>query len=103
MAAARGLPIPPPDEIPPELEYKNPPKLTEDGKESSIQHLMVPITSRSQSYGSEASQSSTPAHSLPTPVSPSFQYFDLTVVSKPGENLGFTHHIQARFSDRFDA
>ncbi|RLL99780.1 SNF1-interacting protein [Aspergillus turcosus] len=70
MAAARGLPIPPPDEIPPELEYKNPPKLTEDGKESSIQHLMVPITSRSQSYGSEASQSSTPAHSLPSPVSP---------------------------------
>ncbi|KAH1705186.1 SNF1-interacting protein [Aspergillus fumigatus] len=70
MAAARGLPIPPPDEIPPELEYKNPPKLSGDGKEPSIQHLMVPITSRSQSYGSEASQSSTPAHSLPAPVSP---------------------------------
>ncbi|EAW15097.1 Sip5p [Aspergillus clavatus NRRL 1] len=70
MAAARGLPIPPPDEIPPELEYKNPPRSTEEAKESTIQHLMVPITSRSQSYGSEASQSSTPTHSLPSPTSP---------------------------------
>ncbi|GKZ37871.1 SNF1-interacting protein [Aspergillus brasiliensis] len=74
MAAARGLPIPPPDEIPPELEYKNPPKAGEDAKEASdaaaVQYLMVPITSRSQSYGSDASQSSTPAHSLPSPTSP---------------------------------
>ncbi|KAI2813202.1 hypothetical protein CBS115989_9672 [Aspergillus niger] len=74
MAAARGLPIPPPDEIPPELEYKNPPKAAEDAKEVSdsaaVQYLMVPITSRSQSYGSDASQSSTPAHSLPSPTSP---------------------------------
>ncbi|KAI9044616.1 Sip5p [Aspergillus affinis] len=70
MAAARDLPIPPPDEIPPELEYKNPPKSTEDTKESTdsqaIQHLTVPITSRSQSYGSDASQSSNPAQSLPS-------------------------------------
>ncbi|KAL2869949.1 Sip5p [Aspergillus lucknowensis] len=74
MAAARGLPIPPPDEIPPELEYKNPPKATEDAGEAldtkSIQHLTVPITSRSASYGSDASHSSTPAHSLPSPASP---------------------------------
>ncbi|KAL4872173.1 hypothetical protein BDV12DRAFT_151366 [Aspergillus spectabilis] len=74
MAVARGLPIPPPDEIPPELEYKNPPKPSEDGKEApdmkSIQHLTVPITSRSASYGSDASHSSTPAHSLPSPASP---------------------------------
>ncbi|PYH99531.1 hypothetical protein BO71DRAFT_192818 [Aspergillus ellipticus CBS 707.79] len=74
MAAARGLSIPPPDQIPPELEYKNPPKATEDGKETSdpaaVQYLMVPITSRSQSYGSDASQYSTPAHSLPSPTSP---------------------------------
>ncbi|PLB44713.1 hypothetical protein P170DRAFT_265511 [Aspergillus steynii IBT 23096] len=70
MAAARGLPIPPPDEIPLELDYKNPPKSTDDPKESAdsqaIQHLTVPITSRSQSYGSDASQSSNPAHSLPS-------------------------------------
>ncbi|RAL07460.1 Sip5p [Aspergillus homomorphus CBS 101889] len=74
MAAARGLPIPPPDEIPPELEYKNPPKSGEDAREASdtapVQHLMVPITSRSQSCGSDVSQSSTPAHSLPSPTSP---------------------------------
>ncbi|GAB1212875.1 SNF1-interacting protein [Aspergillus terreus] len=74
MAAARGLPIPPPDEIPPELEYTNPPKATDDSKESAdskmIQHLTVPITSRSQSYGSDASQSSNPTNSLPSPASP---------------------------------
>ncbi|KAL3494222.1 hypothetical protein BJX62DRAFT_52696 [Aspergillus germanicus] len=71
MAVARGLPIPPPDEIPPELEYRNPPKASEDAREASdtrsIQHLTVPITSRSASYGSDASHSSTPAHSLPSP------------------------------------
>ncbi|PYH46675.1 Sip5p [Aspergillus saccharolyticus JOP 1030-1] len=74
MAAARGMPIPPPDEIPPELEYKNPPKSGEDAREAVdtnlVQHLMVPITSRSHSYGSDASQSSTPVHSLPSPASP---------------------------------
>ncbi|KAJ5180407.1 hypothetical protein N7492_003617 [Penicillium capsulatum] len=68
MAAARGMPIPPPDEIPPELEYA-PPKAT-DSKEpadpANIQHLTVPITSRSQSYNSDISQSSNPAQSLPS-------------------------------------
>ncbi|KAL4813379.1 protein sip5 [Aspergillus spinulosporus] len=74
MAAARGLPIPPPDEIPPELEYRNPPKVSEEAKEASniqsIQHLMVPITSRSASNGSDVSHSSQPVHSLPSPSSP---------------------------------
>ncbi|CBF84823.1 hypothetical protein AN1420.2 [Aspergillus nidulans FGSC A4] len=74
MAAARGLPIPPPDEIPPELEYRNPPKVVEEAKEASniqsVQHLMVPITSRSASNGSDVSHSSQPAHSLPSPSSP---------------------------------
>ncbi|KAI9371929.1 hypothetical protein BJX61DRAFT_479241 [Aspergillus egyptiacus] len=75
MAAARGLSIPPPDEIPPELDYRNPPKATEEAKEGedmkAIQHLTIPITSRSASYGSDASHSSTgPAHSLPSPASP---------------------------------
>ncbi|KAL4940519.1 hypothetical protein BDV06DRAFT_19125 [Aspergillus oleicola] len=68
MAVARGLPIPPPDQIPPELEYKNPPKI--EGANESIQHLTVPITSRAASYGSDASHSSTPAQSLPSPTSP---------------------------------
>ncbi|KAL4927911.1 Sip5p [Aspergillus undulatus] len=70
MAVARGLPIPPPDQIPPELEYKNPPKAEEAKEASDIQHLTVPITSRAASYGSDASHSSTPAHSLPSPASP---------------------------------
>ncbi|KAL3475331.1 hypothetical protein BJX99DRAFT_159201 [Aspergillus californicus] len=74
MAVARGLPIPPPDEIPPELEYKNPPKVPGDVKEASdmksIQHLTVPITSRSASYSSDVSHSSNPAYSLPSPISP---------------------------------
>ena len=73
MAAARGLPIPPPDEIPPELEYKNPPKpagVEESPDAQDIQHLMVPITSRSQSHNSDASQGPVPAQSLPSASSP---------------------------------
>ncbi|KAL4977826.1 protein sip5 [Aspergillus desertorum] len=74
MAAARGLPIPPPDVIPPELEYKNPPKASEEATEASdmqsIQHLTVPITSRSASNGSDVSHSSQTPHSLPSPSSP---------------------------------
>ncbi|KAJ5457110.1 hypothetical protein N7530_012384 [Penicillium desertorum] len=67
MAAARGMPIPPPDEIPPELEYKLS-KIpdTASADPTNIQHLTVPITSRSQSYNSDASQSSNPAQSLPS-------------------------------------
>jgi hypothetical protein len=68
MAAARGMPIPLPDEIPPELEYKLP--RSTDNKApvdpANIQHLTVPITSRSQSYNSDASQSSNPPQSLPS-------------------------------------
>lgn len=68
MAAARGMPIPPPDEIPPELEYKLP-KSTEAKEppkkpaETNIQHLTVPIKSRSQSYNSDVSTSSNNAYS----------------------------------------
>ncbi|KAJ6013288.1 hypothetical protein N7540_007879 [Penicillium herquei] len=72
MAAARGMEIPPPDQIPPELEY-NPPKATavkESADPTNIQHLTVPITSRSQSYNSDVSQNSNPAHSLPSAMSP---------------------------------
>ncbi|KAJ5727125.1 hypothetical protein N7493_004945 [Penicillium malachiteum] len=72
MAAARGMEIPPPDQIPPELEY-NPPKATavkESADPTNIQHLTVPIASRSQSYNSDVSQNSNPAHSLPSVMSP---------------------------------
>lgn len=65
MAAARGMEIPPPDQIPPELEYTLP--KASDTKEmadaTNIQHLTVPITSRSQSLNSD---SSTPAQPVPT-------------------------------------
>ena len=67
MAAARGMPIPPPDEIPPELEYTLPKAADKTPADATnIQHLMVPITSRSQSYNSDHSQPSNPAQSLPT-------------------------------------
>ncbi|KAJ6140074.1 hypothetical protein N7471_006560 [Penicillium samsonianum] len=67
MAAARGMPIPQPDEIPPELEYKLS-KITDKASAdpTNIQHLTVPITSRSQSYNSDASQPSNPPQSLPS-------------------------------------
>lgn len=73
MAAARGLPIPPPDEIPPELEYKNPPKpagASEQPAVNDAQHLSVPISPRSPSYNSDASQGSNPTSSLPSAPSP---------------------------------
>lgn len=72
IAAARGMPIPKPDEIPPELEY-TPPKATDPkatAEMSNISNLTVPITSRSQSYNSDVSQNSNPALSLPSTASP---------------------------------
>lgn len=67
MAAARGMPIPPADEIPPELEYKLPKMADNKSPDATnIQHLTVPITSRSQSLNSDASQSSNPTQSLPS-------------------------------------
>ncbi|KGO72330.1 hypothetical protein PITC_050760 [Penicillium italicum] len=67
MAAACGMPIPLPDEIPPELECKLS-RITDKASAdpTNIQHLTVPITSRSQSYNSDASQSSNPPQSLPS-------------------------------------
>jgi hypothetical protein len=76
MAAARGMPIPPPDQIPPELEYTIPPRSADGGYETSDktgQLLTVPISSRSPSMHSDAShnpQTLTPAQSLPSPSSP---------------------------------
>lgn len=55
MAAARGLPIPAADEIPPEMarSASNNPR----GSDVNINHLTIPITSRSQSNQSEKSAS----------------------------------------------
>jgi hypothetical protein len=67
MAAARGMPIPQPDEIPPELEYKLPKTGDKAPVDTAnIQHLTVPIGSRSQSFNSDASQNSNPPQSLPS-------------------------------------
>lgn len=59
MAAARGLPIPAPDDIPPELQYKLPKRSPEEknNSEKNVQNLMVPISSRSQSYNSDTTSS----------------------------------------------
>ncbi|KAK2800265.1 SNF1-interacting protein [Onygenales sp. PD_10] len=74
MAAARGLPIPAPDEIPPELEYKLTPQPPEAGEppERNLNNLTVPISSRSQSYNSDTSSGTHPISTLLSslPVSP---------------------------------
>ena len=70
MAAARGLPIPAPDNIPEELQYKLPRRSPEEknAAEKSLQNLMVPISSRSQSYNSDMTSSpiGTPGLSQPS-------------------------------------
>jgi hypothetical protein len=76
MAAARGLPIPPADQVPPELEYRVAPKTAAAERripEGGLNFLTVPIGSRSQSFTSEASSNhspSNPTFSLPAPSSP---------------------------------
>ncbi|TVY85033.1 Protein sip5 [Lachnellula suecica] len=65
VAAGRGLPIPAADEIPPELT-KAMSSESPNASASNIQSLMVPITSRSQSAGSDASGPSQAALSSPT-------------------------------------
>lgn len=59
MAAARGLPIPPADVVPPELEYRLTKKASPEAKEQNLNGLTIPITGRSQSYQSD--------HSAPMP------------------------------------
>ncbi|KAF2814027.1 uncharacterized protein BDZ99DRAFT_230334 [Mytilinidion resinicola] len=76
VAVVNGLPIPPADEIPPE----EPPRSTNlsvdwnpRSSNSNINHLTVPITSRSQSSNSDRSMNLSPSHpafSLPSPTSP---------------------------------
>lgn len=63
VAAARGLPVPPADEIPNEDDFKidASPEPETKSSPSNLDGLMVPITSRSQSQNSEASSS----HSSP--------------------------------------
>ena len=72
MAAARGLPIPAADEVPPELEYRLTQKTSPDPKEKSTKSLTIPITARSQSYQSDNSGSllSPSMNSLPATSPP---------------------------------
>ncbi|KIW75954.1 hypothetical protein Z517_10699 [Fonsecaea pedrosoi CBS 271.37] len=69
MAAARGMPIPPADEVPPELEYQLAKRITTDRtKESALKSLTIPIGGRSQSFQSDSSAPlSPPPNSLPLP------------------------------------
>ena len=73
MAAARGLPIPPADVVPPELEYRWPKNASSDpkDKERSLKGLMIPITGRSQSFQSDRSGQLSPTNSSLPPPSPS--------------------------------
>jgi hypothetical protein len=66
MAAARGMPIPPADQVPPELEYRLARKAT-DPKDKSLKNLTLPITGRSQSSQSDNVALSLPNQSLPLP------------------------------------
>lgn len=81
LAAARGRPIPAPDEIPSEDQYGMPAEQgkQENSSKKNIKNLTVPISSRSQSFNSDSSSNWSPgnptfgasAPSLPAPASPS--------------------------------
>jgi hypothetical protein len=73
MAAARGMPIPPPDQIPPELEYTPRSQGADSGTQSpekGVQFLAVPNSAQSPSTNPENTPVLTPTHSLPSPSSP---------------------------------
>ncbi|KAH6842606.1 hypothetical protein B0I37DRAFT_200234 [Chaetomium sp. MPI-CAGE-AT-0009] len=69
IAAARGLPIPPPDQVPPEELIPRPlPTNARAGPSPNLDSLTVPITGRSPSTASEHAASN-PASALPSPTS----------------------------------
>lgn len=73
VAAARGLPIPAADDVPPEDPEKPLPAESPRSPSPNFQNLTVPISSRSHSYASDASATLSPSHpalSLPPPTSP---------------------------------
>ncbi|RMZ86026.1 hypothetical protein DV737_g329, partial [Chaetothyriales sp. CBS 132003] len=67
MAAARGLPIPPADQVPPELEYRFAPGSPADAaKDRTLKGLTVPIGGRTPSFQSDHSAPISPSNnSLP--------------------------------------
>ncbi|EAQ84721.1 hypothetical protein CHGG_08735 [Chaetomium globosum CBS 148.51] len=69
IAAARGLPVPPADQIPPEDLIPRPlPANPRTEGSSNLDNLTIPITGRSPSTASEHA-SSNPGSALPSPVS----------------------------------
>ena len=78
MAAARGLPIPPPDVVPPELDYRSAMDRSSEEGITSVSKpsktLAVPIRGRAQSQGMEMGSSNltphNPAFAISPPVSP---------------------------------
>ena len=63
MAAARGLPIPPADQVPPELDYQIGRKKSPENSRASdktLRNLTIPINSRTHSFNSERSMSLSP-------------------------------------------
>ncbi|KAK5169660.1 SNF1-interacting protein [Saxophila tyrrhenica] len=74
VAAARGLPIPPADEVPPEMARTgSQASISPQASDTNINRLTVPISSRSQSYESGTSarlSASHPAFSNSGPATP---------------------------------
>lgn len=61
MAVARGMRLPPPDEVPPELEYQLSKKPSVDAHKS----LAIPMTTRSESFQSDSGRASPANASFP--------------------------------------
>lgn len=90
VAVANGLPLPAPDEIPPE-EPPRPanhlsPQWNPRSSDTNINNLTVPMGARSMSQGSDRSGTLSPSHpafSLPSPISPIAQTTQNTNSSSP--------------------
>ncbi|KAG9206905.1 SNF1-interacting protein [Epicoccum nigrum] len=90
VAVANGLPLPAPDEIPPE-EPPRPanhlsPQWNPRSSDSNINNLTVPMGARSMSQNSDRSGALSPSHpafSLPSPTSPIAQNTQSTSSSSP--------------------
>lgn len=90
VAVANGLPLPAPDEIPPEEPPRPTSHLTPQwnprSSDSNINNLTVPMGTRSMSQNSDRSGGLSPSHpafSLPSPVSPIAQNSQSTSSSSP--------------------